>query len=200
MLLLPLTAALVRCASADPAVYTLRAVPGPSAGGGPMAVKLARPGLAGYLDRPEIVRDSAANRLTLNSGERWGEPLGDMVGRVLALDLAQRLPGSSVFTEAGTISVDPSATVEMDIQRFDLDPSGMIVLLVQIAVEAGRSHDPSATRSLRLTVQSSSTGTPDVVVAMSMALGQLADQVATLLRGMPAAAGPIATPGRRRPA
>ena len=195
LLSLPLALALACCASADPAIYTLRAVPGDAAGGGPMAIKVARPGLAGYLDRPEIVRDSAANRLTLNSGERWGEPLGDMVARVLALDLAQRLPGSSVFTEAGTISVDPSATVELDIQRFDLDASGAVVLLVQIAVEQGRSHDPSATRSLRLTMQPASTRTSDVVAAMSASLGQLADQVASLLRTV--AVPPPAPPTRR---
>ncbi len=186
----PLALGLARCASPDPAIYTLRAVPGAMQGGGPTAVKIARPGLAGYLDRPEIVRDSTVSRLTLNSGERWGEPLGDMLGRVLALDLAERLPGSSVFTEAGTISVDPSATVELDIQRFDLDQAGSVVMLVQVAVEQGRSHDPAYTRSLRLTVTPASKGTPDVVAAMSQALGQLADAVAVILRQV----GPTALP------
>ena len=85
--------AVAGCASPDPAYYTLRPVAGTAvpSGGGP--VKLARPGLAGYLDRPEIVRNSATNRLTLQSGERWGEPVGDMIGRVLAEDMGQRLPG-----------------------------------------------------------------------------------------------------------
>ena len=185
LLLASLGATLAGCASPDPAVYTLRAVPGAVLSSGPAAVEVARPGLAGYLDRPEIVRDSASNRLTLNSGERWGEPLGDMVGRVLALDLTQRLAGSSVFTEAGTISVDPSATVQLDIQRFDLDTSGSVVLLVQVAAEKGRSHDPSSTRSIRVAVMPVSNGTPDVVSAMSAALGQLADQVATMLVTLP---------------
>ena len=183
-LLLGATLALWGCASADPAIYTLRATPGQPVGGGPVAIKLARPGLAGYLDRPEIVRDSSVNRLQITSGERWGEPVGDMIGRVLALDLAQRLPGSSVFTEAGTISVDPSATVELDVQRFDLDAGGLVVLLAQVAVEQGRSHDPSATRSLRLTVQPAGASTPQLVAAMSDVLGQLADQVAVVLRGI----------------
>ena len=174
--------AMAGCASPDPAIYTLRAVPGPSIGGGPLAIKLARPGIAGYLDRPEIVRDSSANRLQLNSGERWGEPVGDMIGSVLALDLAQRLPGSSVFTEAGTISVDPSATVELDVQRFDLDTGGTVVLLAQVAVEQGRSHDPAGTHSIRVTVQPAGPGTPQLVAAESAAVGQLADQVASLLR------------------
>ena len=182
LLLGPVLLAAWGCASPDPAVYTMRATPGQPAGGGPVAIKLARPGLAGYLDRPEIVRDSSASRLQLSSGERWGEPLGDMIGRVLALDLAQRLPGSSVFTEAGTISVDPSATVETDVQRFDLDQDGTVVLLAQVAVERGRSHDPSATRSLRITLRPAGPGTPALVAAMSAGLGQMADQVAALLR------------------
>ncbi len=179
-----LVLAVAGCTSADPAQYTLRAVPGQPAPGGPAAVKVARPGLAGYLDRPEIVRDSSSSRLELKSGERWGEPLGDMFGRVLALDLAQRLPGSSVFTEAGTISVDAAATVELDIQRFDLDPGGTVVLLAQVAVVQGRSHDPGGTRSIRVTVQPGSPGTPELVFAMSDALGQMADQVAAALRSV----------------
>ena len=174
--------AVAGCASPDPAIYIMRAVPGPVTGGGPAAIKLARPGIAGYLDRSEIVRDSSVNRLQLNGGERWGEPVGEMIGRVLALDLAQRLPGSSVFTEAGTISVDPSATVEVEVQRFDLDTGGTVVLLAQVAVELGRSHDPAGTHSIRVTVQPARAGTPELVAAESAALGQLADQIAGLLR------------------
>jgi uncharacterized lipoprotein YmbA len=178
LLLTPLVLAAARCASPDPAIYTLRAVPGVTNSGGPSAIKLARPGLAGYLDRSEIVRDSAANRLALRSGERWGEPLGDMIGRVLAEDLSQRMTGSSVFTEAGSISVDPAATIELDIQRFDLDASGTVILQAQVAVEPGRSHDPLGTRSIRLTLPPASDSTSDLVAAMSALLGQLADQIA----------------------
>jgi uncharacterized lipoprotein YmbA len=174
------------CASPDPAYYTLRPVPGTPVPGAPGAVKLARPGLAGYLDRPEIVRDSATNRLSLRSGERWGEPLGDMIGRVMGEDLTQRLPGSTVFTEAGSISVDADTTVEMDIVRFDLDTSGVVVLLAQVAVRAGRSRTGAVTRSIRLTLPPASAATPDLVAAMSGLIGQLADTVAGMLRGLPA--------------
>ncbi len=182
MLLAPGILAVVRCASPDPAVYTLRAVPGAEQGGGPASVKVARPGLAGYLDRPEIVRDSTANRLLLRSGERWGEPLGDMIGRVLAEDLTQRLPGTSVFTAAGTISADASVRVELDVQRFDLDASGTVVLLVQVAVEQGR--ESAVTRSLQLTARPAGDGTPELVTAMSGLVGQLADVVAGMVRGV----------------
>ena len=196
----PLALAAARCTSPDPAYYTLRVVPGPVRAGGPPAVKLARPGLAGYLDRPEIVRDSAANRLAIRSGERWGEPLGDMIGRVLAEDLSQRLAGTSVFTEAGTISVDPAATIELDIQRFDLDSSLTVVLVAQVAAERGRSHDPAGTRSIRLTMAPASDSTSDLVAAMSALVGQLADVTAGMILAVSAGggAGEAAAPARHR--
>ncbi len=182
VIMLPGALALARCASPDPAIYTLRAVPGTAAAGAPVTVKLARPGLAGYLDRPEIVRDSSSNRLLLRGGERWGESLGDMVGRVLALDLSQRLSGASVFTDAGAISVEADVTVEVDIQRFDLDPSGIVVLLAQMAIQPRRGSRHPIARSVRLTVPPAGADTSALVSAMSAALGQLADQIAAVLR------------------
>ena len=198
LFLAPLALGLASCASPDPAVYTLRAVPGQVRAGGPSAIKLARPGLAGYLDRPEIVRDSAANRLQLRSGERWGEPLGDMIGRVLAEDLSQRLSGSSVFTEAGSISVDPAATIELDIQRFDLDASNTVVLQAQVAVEPGRSHDPIGTRSIRLSLPPAADSTSDLVTAESTLLGQLADAIASMALTLPPSGQNPASPTPRR--
>ncbi len=195
VLLAPLALAAARCTSPEPALYMLRPVPGTPQGGGPVAVKLARATLAGYLDRSEIVRDSTANRLDVASGERWAEPLGSMIGRVLALNLSQRLPGSTVFTEEGALSVDAAATVELDVQRFDLDPDGMAVLLVQVAVQQRNGRDPAYTRSLRLTGRPASAATADLVSEMSVLVGQLADAVAQMLRS----AGPVLLyNGRRR--
>ena len=81
------------------------------------------------------MRADSPYQLTLNGGERWASPLGDMIGRALAEDLSSRLPGSSVFTSSGAISADPNATVEVDIQRFDAASTGPVTLL-----GAGRRH------------------------------------------------------------
>ena len=51
---------------------------------------------------------------------------------VLAEDLTQRLPGSIVFPEAGAISTDPDAIVEIDLNRFNPNPSGAIALDAQV--------------------------------------------------------------------
>ena len=170
------------CASPDVAYYTLAAVPGAPRRGGPAQVELRRPGLAGYLDRPEIVRSNSPYSLRVTSLERWGEPLGDLFARILAEDLNNRLPGSSVFTSTGSITAEADATVEMDIQRFDADPSGQVVLLAQVAVSRGRARASAATRVLRLTVQPAGPGTANLVAAMSTALGRLADALAAMLQ------------------
>ncbi|MBC7800644.1 MAG: membrane integrity-associated transporter subunit PqiC, partial [Gemmatimonadaceae bacterium] len=149
---LALAAACAGCASAELAYYTLAPVPGPVSSGGPRLVELRRPGLAGYLDRPEIVRASGTYSLRLAGTERWGEPFGDLVARILAENLNLRLPGSSVFTSSGSISAEANATVELDIQRFDADAAGQVMLLAQVAVSRGRARASAATRTVRLSV------------------------------------------------
>jgi len=179
---LTLAGAAAACASPEPSYYTLAAVPGPAKPGDPASVELRRPGLAGYLDRPEIVRANSAYSLRLAGRERWGEPLGDLVARILAEDLNMRLPGSSVFTSAGSITAEADGTIEMDIQRFDADPSGQVVVLAQVAVSRGQARASATTRIVRLTVRPASASTADLVAAMSTALGQLADAIAAMLR------------------
>ena len=174
---------LAGCKSQEPNYYTLRALPGAVQGGGPRLVELRRIGLAGYLDRPEIVRNNSDYRLSIGGQERWGEPLGELVARVLAEDLNMRLSGSNVFTSAGTITADPDATIELDLQRFDADASGAVTLLAQVAVKRGRARDRAAARTVRLVVPPAGATMTDLVAAMSGALGQLADQVAGLVRG-----------------
>ena len=174
--------ALSACRSAEPAYFTLAAMPGQAGAGGPRLVEVQRPGLAGYLDRPGIVRANSAYQLSVAGMERWGEPLGDLIGRVLAEDLNQRLPGSSVFTTAGTISAQPDATVELDVLRFDPDAGGQVVLLAQVAVSRGRDRATATTQTVRRTMRPASPATADLVAAMSTVLGQLADTVAGMLR------------------
>jgi uncharacterized lipoprotein YmbA len=181
LLSLVAAAALGACTSPEPNYFTLRALPGSPQPGSFKLVELRRIGLAGYLDRPEIVRNNADYRLSIGSNERWGEPLGNLVARILAEDLTLRLPGTSVFTSAGSISADPDATLEIEVQRFDADANGQVVLLAQVAASRTRAR-AAAARTIRLVVTPAGPATTDLVAAMSSALAQLADQIAPLLR------------------
>jgi uncharacterized protein len=101
-----------------------------------------------------------------------------------------------VFTEAGAITADADTIVEIDVQRFDLDTSGVVVLAAQVAVERDRNHNALAARALRFTTRPASSSTSDLVAAMSTALGQMADAVADMLRGATSLVAPASTRGR----
>lgn len=174
--------ALASCSSPDPSFYTLAPVRGTPIPGGPALVELRRPGIAGYLDRSEIVRSSSPYQLKLNSVERWGEPFGDMLGRVLAEDLNSRLSGTSVFTSAGAISAESGARVEIDIQRFDADSGREIVLVAQVAVTKSNARNNPIARPIRVAVTPAGASTADYVAAMSRALADASGQIAAMLR------------------
>lgn len=166
--------------SPEPAYYTLAASPGAPRAGGPRLVELRQPSIAGYLDRSELVRRDTGYKLDIRPGERWGEPFAAMVGRVLADDLNQRMPGATVFTAQGSLNPDPQATIDLDVLRFDLGSDGTVVLHAQVAVT--RHGGAAQTRTIEVQVKPASGTTADLVAAMSRAAGQLADGVAGMLR------------------
>src|SRR5215468_9054622 len=89
-LVLPLAAgmAAAACSSPDPRYYSIVIRSGPALPAGPKIVRVKDIGLASYLDRREIVRSSEGYRLDIMSNDWWGEPLGDMLGRVLVMELS----------------------------------------------------------------------------------------------------------------
>ena len=168
-------------ASPDPVLYTVAVRPGPALPAGPKVVQVRDIGLASYLDRNEIVRTSEDYKLGVMANAWWGEPLGSMLGRILVVELSQRLPNSKVYSEKGAISADPNAVVGVNIQRLDTDKAGMLILLAQVSVEFNR---PSRTAGRNFTI-SRSPPTPDVsgqVAAISDAVAELADGIAALLQ------------------
>ena len=180
-LILLLATLLAACTSPNPVLYTLAVVPGTAQPVGPHTFEVRRIGLAGYLDRPGIVRSTDDYRLSIATDDRWGEPFGGMLQRVLGQDLSQRLPGTSVYSDAGAISADPDMILEVDIQRFDADSSGVVVLAAQISLRRGGDRQNSQTRSIRLTITPASSSTADYVAALSKGLAQLADMVAGMV-------------------
>jgi hypothetical protein len=170
--------ALAGCASPEPELYRLVAVPGAPRPGAPVSIELRRVGVPAYLDRSQIMRALAESRLQA-LGARWAEPFGDMVTRVLAEDLMQRLPGSTVLTETGAVRGEAGLILEAEVQRFEAGPGPQVVLLGQFALRPPGGATRAA-RVQRIEVPLAGEGIPALVAAMSAALGQLADTVARL--------------------
>lgn len=177
--LLTLAAVLASCSSPNPKLYVLAMLPGKTHHGAPAAIDLRAIAIAHYLERSQIVRSSEGYRLDVLSNEWWGEPLDAMMGRILVQELNQRLPGSTVYSDSGAISTPADATVEINLQRFDLDRDGDVLMAAQIAVEGKRS----ASRAVALKRRPEDGTTPALVAAMSAAVAQLADTIAEMLAG-----------------
>ena len=178
LLLLPLAG----CRSPNPVLYSLVVPPGPVLMGGPKVVALRDVSLAGYLDRLQIVRSSDDYRLTVQENEWWGEPLGGMLTRVLVGAVSQRLPRSSVVGTSTTSALSPDATVEVSIQRLDADRAGPVTLAAQIAASYRSERRAPAVRPFIASVPQETPDTRGFVAAASVAVGQLADAIASMLR------------------
>jgi uncharacterized lipoprotein YmbA len=175
--LLALAALPAACSSPNPNLYVLASIPGASRPGAPRVIQLRAIGIPHYLERSQIVRSSEGYRMEVLSNEWWGEPLDAMMSRILVQELNQRLPDATVYGDAGAISTPPDATVEINLQRFDLDRDGAVLLAAQIAVD--RKH--VASRGVNFTVRPTDATTGALVAAMSSAVAQLADTIAGML-------------------
>lgn len=187
--------ALAGCGSTQPDYYTLSSVPGAAQGGGPLTLMVRTPGVAGYLDRDYIVRSAPGAKLKLSKDAAWGEPLADMIGQTLTLDLQQRLPGTNVFTQTGAISTQAQATVELDVSQFAQDADGHAEIIGALSVVRPDSG-PAPSHLLHLVRSPESSTIGGMTTALSVLLGEVADRTAIEARAL----GPLpATPGAGAP-
>ena len=188
-------APLAGCGAGDPTYYTLNAWPGAPHGGGPGIVEVRSPTVASFLDRDYIVTGTNDYALELAGNRAWAEPLGQMIGRVLASDLAQRLPASSVYAEGTAAATTPDAVVSLDVGRFDKDASGTVTVSGSLSVRArtaeGGATAPGTLERFDLRSTEGAGGTAAMVATLSRLLGGVADTAANRLLALPAAGSAI---------
>jgi uncharacterized lipoprotein YmbA len=159
--------------------YTLAAVSGTIRQASLGTIEVRRPGIAGYLDRTEVLAQWDGQRLQLANNSAWGEPITAMIGRVLAEDLSDRLHGSVAISASSDLTVQASAVVELVIRKFDLGADGYVHLNVLWSL---RGAGQTSTRASALQARPvTPTDTGAIVAAMSGVLGQLADEIANEL-------------------
>ncbi|WP_158600788.1 PqiC family protein [Teichococcus wenyumeiae] len=178
---LALLPALAACSSPDAKFYRLAAVPGTVRPVPRLRVELRQVTLARYLDRSEIAWGTTSLRLEYRDVERWAEPIGDMVTRVLAEDLSQRLPQALVVPEFSAIGGDPDTLAEADISRFEANGAGQVVLEGRFQVRRLGGRAAERNRQVTETVPLDGPGADDLARAMSKALGLFADRMAEAL-------------------
>jgi uncharacterized protein len=177
---LAVAAVLAACSSPSPVLYTIAPVQGRVLSGAPKVIALQQISIARYLERSQIVSSSENYRLDVRENDWWGEPLGAMLSRVLVEELGQRLPQSTVIGESGAVTASPDATIELNVQRLDEDASGNLILQAQASI-APKGRGAPVLRGFRFVVPPPAPGIPGEVTAISTAVGQLADGLASML-------------------
>ncbi len=183
-LLAPLVAIvlLLGACSSDPPpkIYTLAPLPATTtAPAGNLAISVQQVDIPRYLDRPQIVRYGSTYQLEVDQFARWGEPFGAMVTRVLILDLSRRLPGAQVFQDGDNASVPAQVRLEVTINGFEADPSNTVILNARWVVRRANSAEVLTSDAKEIRTQPGEATLAGMASAMSQALAQLSDAIAT---------------------
>ncbi|EUK17435.1 PqiC family protein [Commensalibacter papalotli (ex Servin-Garciduenas et al. 2014)] len=172
---------LTACSNSGPTYYTLSSVPGRSYSANPSIIEVRTPSLAGFFDKDRIVSEISNNKLTISSSDAWADNITNMIGRVMMLDLAQRLPNARVFLQNQATQTTPQAYVEMDISRFNQDASGKAVVTADLVIRSDGDKPARFNRLLTLEKVPADSSTQALVVALSQILGEIADTAAANL-------------------
>jgi uncharacterized lipoprotein YmbA len=130
----------------------------------------------GYLDRPQIVTRSTDNQIQLAEFDRWGEPLRESVSRVLAANLGRLVGTERVQRHPWRASRDVEIAVEVDVERFDGERGGSVVLDANWRL---RSEGAPVQRAAHIVEETRGGDYADLAAAMSRALARLSTEMAT---------------------
>jgi uncharacterized protein len=176
------------CATSPPSRFYLLHSLG-SSGAGPgreatdpgLAIGIGPVNLPDYLDRPQIVTRSNGNELRLDEFNRWAEPLGQNLSRVLAENLATLLGTDRVAVYPWPKATPIDFRVMMDVIRLDAALGGGATLSARWTVYAGDAQQV-------LMVHKSDIGQPAdaatfeaLVAAQSRAVAVLSREIAAAI-------------------
>jgi uncharacterized lipoprotein YmbA len=132
--------------------------------------------LPATLDRQSMVRQGPGDQLDISDRDRWAAPLDELTRRVLTGDLRHRLPPRTMLAP-GDPTLPGMRTLMVNVQRFMADASGHVILEADWSIEQhGRTLAP---RHEVIRVPMSGQDGQEIADAMSRALGELADRIAS---------------------
>lgn len=140
---------------------------------GPVSVPAA-------VDRPQLVVQTAPNRVDVDEFNRWAAPLGDAIAQVVAGDLVKLL-GTPKVAAAPMANFDPAYRVTIDVQRFDSVPGQAALLEAVWTVRKTAGGETRAGRTVaREAVQGE--GFDTLAAAHSRALAKMSGDIAIAIR------------------
>ena len=168
-----------RTATASTADSSVGSASNVSIGVGPIVIPA-------YLDRRQIVIRTGTDQVELSSFHRWAEPLEDGMARILAEEIAARVPTERVvtFPWRGAVARAIQYQVVVTVVRFDGHPGGDVTLDTRWRILDSHGEEQVFQRSTVIdTVKGQ--GHEPIVAAMTRALASLGQEIAREIRALP---------------
>ena len=150
--------------------------------------------LPGYLDRPQLVTEMAADRVRVDEYARWAEPMPAAVTRTVAENLAILLPESRVVRYPWPAGESMRCRVSVELRALGAQADGWVRLEGRWALLPDDGETPLVLRPLSLRRRPLPVGPGGVdpagaVEAMSELLADLSRQIAAAVQALPADPG-----------
>jgi uncharacterized protein len=139
-----------------------------------------------YLDRRQIVIRTGADQVELSAFHRWAEPLEDGMARILAEEIAARVPTERVvtFPWRGVVARAIQYQVVVTVVRFDGHEGGDVTLDTRWRILDSQGGEQAFRRSTVIEA-SKAPGHEPIVAAMTRALVSLGREIALEIRALP---------------
>ena len=141
-----------------------------------------------YLDQPRIVTRAGTNRLETSEFNRWGGSLEDDFSRTVIRNLSSLLQSGLVMNYRSSAHLHPVYRVEMEVQQFDGQLGGDVMLDVKWGIIAETSGELEKVATSTIQKSTSGSDYEALVNASSMAVAQLSGEIADQLARVCAAA------------
>ena len=138
-----------------------------------------------FMDRPELVREHAADRLKVDDFSHWGAPLGDLMRATLIEDLTARLPSGRVLP-TGTPKPEGAIDLTVEVAAIHEGASGLIadVDWTITQPQTGGANPLPVVRTLRherIEAPLNNSSQQAFAAALSQVMGLLSDRIVTEL-------------------
>ena len=149
-----------------------------SSRGGLVVMELKTVSLPDYLDSTDILRRIGPNEVAPSPTGRWGERLSLGITGALASALSRRRPDLSIVTVPPP---RPGQRIVVDFQAIDIEASGQCRMVVRWRITGDDSRGPWKSGHGVLEESAASMDDSAVVAALTKAIDQLAERIATTL-------------------
>ena len=163
--------------------YVLTAtVPAPSAGSGSFGIGLGPIAMPGYLRRPMLVTRIDDTQVRYADFDRWAEPLAALFARALGQDLSALLGAARIVPYPWYPATPLDVVVRVNVTAFEADVHGNARLEACWTIRDGRTATVRRDDCASIAEAVARDGAQMQVAALSRAVGELAQRIATAIR------------------